>query len=58
MSNVEDSFCPNKDCKDFGVRNQGNIGKRGKYGKNMPEAQLDALKIENLDQKHQQWRQV
>ena len=43
MSNVEDAFCPNKDCKDFGVRNQGNIGKRGRYGKNMPEAQLDEL---------------
>jgi len=33
MSNVENAYCPNKDCKDYGVRNQGNIGKRGKYGK-------------------------
>ena len=33
MSNTEDAFCPNKNCMEFGVRNQGNIGKRGKYGK-------------------------
>ncbi len=34
MKTVEDAFCHNTDCKDYGVRNQGNIGKRGKYGKN------------------------
>jgi len=34
MKTVEDAFCPNTDCKDYGVRNQGNIGNRGKYGKN------------------------
>ena len=33
MSDIENVFCPNKDCKDYGVRNQGNISKRGKYGK-------------------------
>lgn len=26
-------FCPNKDCKHHGLRNQGNISVRGKYGK-------------------------
>jgi len=26
-------FCPNKNCKDYGQRNLGNIGLRGKYGK-------------------------
>ena len=32
MSDVENAFCPNTDCKDYGVRNQGNIGRPGKYG--------------------------
>lgn len=26
-------YCPNEACKDFGIRNQGNISVRGKYGK-------------------------
>lgn len=26
-------FCPNKDCRDYGLRNQGNIRKRAIYGK-------------------------
>ena len=33
MSNIENAFCLNKNCKDYGVRNQGNISKRGEYGK-------------------------
>ena len=33
MSDIENAFCLNKNCKDYGVRNQDNIGKRGKYGK-------------------------
>ncbi len=33
MTDVADAFCPNKDCKDYGVQNQGNIAIRGKYGK-------------------------
>ena len=33
MANVENAFCPNKDCKDYGLQNQGNISIRGKYGK-------------------------
>lgn len=33
MGKVEEAYCPNKECKDYGLRNQGNIGKRGKYGK-------------------------
>ncbi len=34
MANIENTFCPNKDCKDYGLQNQGNIAIRGKYGKN------------------------
>ena len=34
MTNIENAFCPNEKCKDYGLRNQGNIGRRGKYGKN------------------------
>jgi len=26
-------FCPNEQCKDYGIRSQGNIAVRGKYGK-------------------------
>ncbi len=33
MSDLEKAFCPYKDCKDYGVRNQVNIGKRGKSRK-------------------------
>lgn len=33
MVNIENAFCPNKDCKDYGLQNQGNIAIRGKYGK-------------------------
>ena len=33
MANIENAFCPNKDCKDYGVQNHGNIAIRGKYGK-------------------------
>jgi len=33
MSELEQSFCPNKQCKDYGVRSKGNIAIRGKYGK-------------------------
>ena len=34
MAEIDNSFCPNKDCKDYGLRNRGNIRYRGKYGKN------------------------
>jgi transposase-like protein len=34
MTDIDNSFCPNKDCKDYGLRNHGNIKYRGKYGKN------------------------
>lgn len=30
---IENAFCPNKDCKDYGLQNRGNISVRGKYGK-------------------------
>ena len=33
MSEIGRCFCPNEHCKDFGIRNQGNIAVRGKYGK-------------------------
>ena len=34
MSELEQFFCPNELCKDYGLRRQGNIAVRGKYGKN------------------------
>ena len=33
MADVDNAFCPNKDCKDYGLQNHGNIAIRGKYGK-------------------------
>lgn len=33
MSDIANAFCPNEKCKDYGLRNHGNIGRRGKYGK-------------------------
>ncbi len=30
---LDQFFCPNKDCKDYGLRAQKNIGKRAVYGK-------------------------
>ena len=33
MTEIDDAFCPNEDCKDYGLRNRGNITFRGKYGK-------------------------
>ena len=33
MTDVDDAFCPNVDCKDYGLQNHGNIAVRGKYGK-------------------------
>jgi len=33
MTDVDDAFCPNVDCKDYGLQNHGNIAIRGKYGK-------------------------
>jgi len=32
-ASVSNAFCPNEDCKDFGLGNHGNISVRGKYGK-------------------------
>jgi len=34
MNEFEQCFCPNEQCKDYGLRGHGNIGFRGKYGKN------------------------
>ena len=33
MNEISDAFCPNKECKDYGLQNHGNITIRGKYGK-------------------------
>ena len=33
MTDVKNAFCPNEDCKDYGLQNHGNIAIRGKYGK-------------------------
>ena len=33
MSDLVQCFCPNEQCKDYGLRRQGNIAIRGKYGK-------------------------
>ncbi len=31
--NLDKYFCPNENCKDYGLRSQGNIRKRALYGK-------------------------
>lgn len=33
MSELEQCFCPSEQCNDYGLRGQGNIAVRGKYGK-------------------------
>ena len=33
MRELEQCFCPNEQCKDYGLHRQGNIAVRGKYGK-------------------------
>jgi transposase-like protein len=33
MSEASSAFCPNENCKDYGLQNHGNITVRGKYGK-------------------------
>ena len=33
MTDIKNTFCPNKDCKEYGIQNHGNIAFRGKYGK-------------------------
>ena len=33
MSEIEQCFCPNEQCQDYGLRGRGNIAVRGKYGK-------------------------
>jgi hypothetical protein len=34
MTDIKNAFCPNVDCKGYGLQNHGNIAIRGKYGKN------------------------
>lgn len=33
MSQLEQCYCPNEQCKDYSLRRQSNIAVRGKYGK-------------------------
>ncbi len=33
MTETDNVFCPNKECKDYGLQTQGNIVRGGKYGK-------------------------
>jgi len=33
MTDIDNAFCQNKDCKNYGLRNHGNVTFRGKYGK-------------------------
>jgi hypothetical protein len=33
MTGVNNAFCPNVECKDYGLQNHDNIAIRGKYGK-------------------------
>ena len=33
MTDAKNAFCPNTECKDYGLQNHGNIAVRGKYGK-------------------------
>ena len=40
MSDIENAFCPNKDCKEYGLQNHGNIAIRGKYGKDKTKVLL------------------
>ena len=34
MAKIEEMFCINHSCKDYGIKNSGNIRTRGKYGVN------------------------
>jgi len=34
MANLDQCFCPNEQCNDYGLRQKRNIAIRGKYGKN------------------------
>ena len=38
MVHIENAFCPNQDCKDYGLRHHENIAFRGKYGKDKTKA--------------------
>ncbi len=41
MSEIEQCFCPNELCKDYGLRRQGNIALRGKYGRKRNGSSVD-----------------
>lgn len=37
MSDIQNAFCPNKDCKDYGLSDQGNIAFRASMAKRNPK---------------------
>ncbi len=41
MDKLHRTFCPNKNCTDYGLLNQGNVRKRGTYGKSNNRVLLD-----------------
>lgn len=34
-ASLNNVFCPNEQCRDYGLRNQGNLAAHGKYGKDI-----------------------
>jgi transposase-like protein len=45
MVNIDDYFCPNENCKCYGLRGQGNLVKAGKYKKDSIYRQMFKCKI-------------
>lgn len=45
MLSIEEYFCSNDQCKDYGIRNQGNIVKSGTYPKGGERKQMLKCKV-------------
>ena len=45
MVDIKNYFCPNQDCKHYGLRNQGNIVKSGTYLVNKEKKQMLKCKV-------------
>jgi transposase-like protein len=45
MSTINDYFCPNENCKCYGLRGQGNLVKAGKYKKDGIDRQVFKCKV-------------
>jgi transposase-like protein len=45
MVKIDDYFCPNEDCKCYGVRGQGNLVKAGRYKKDGTDRQMLKCKV-------------